>query len=95
MNDADGCVESARVFIVSMTGSTMMVVLVIWRQPRLPGSRSKTMPEPASSSESTKQSGGISVKESRHSQSSSALTSMTVQFPHRQFSRAKNIYTVN
>lgn len=33
VSDADGCEESARVFTVSMTGSAMMVVLVISRQP--------------------------------------------------------------
>lgn len=53
-------------------GVQMMVVAVILRQPRRSASRkwSRTMPEPASSSESTKQSGGISVTESRLSHSS-------------------------
>lgn len=50
----------------------LMVVAVISRQPQRSASRkwSRTMPEPASPSESTKQSGGISVTESRLSHSS-------------------------
>lgn len=53
-------------------GVRMVVVAVISRQPRRSASRkwSRTMPEPASSSESTKQSGRISVTESRLSHSS-------------------------